>query len=101
MSEEITAMKTTAKRYDMLTHNTYQDLLFEFGCKFLELNVSDAKVRNVVMQENRFWKWWNLQYRLHDGKLNCNDANLYVRRKEEWLQSKLMLNKFYNYLIEQ
>jgi hypothetical protein len=99
LNEEISSLKQA--RADCmarfgLTEDEWDVAFFEYGCRLVEFHTEDEQLSREILQENRFWRWWKLQYLIHDKVIdrNCD----YFRRKGGWIKTAMIREQFMNAL---
>ncbi len=99
LQKEISSLKQARAdcmaRFGM-TEDEYDVAFFEYGCRLVEFHSEDEQLSREILQENRFWKWWKLQYLIHDKVVDKESD--YFRRKAGWIKSSLMKGMFMNHL---
>lgn len=91
--------------YGRLSFESHQDLMFEYGCRFIETNVRFRadQLRILTNTAFQFWPWWRLKWATDDeGLIKHNafeDHVSYPEMKAYMLTSPLLKDQLLNMLL--
>jgi hypothetical protein len=89
-----------------ITYQDWADILFETGCRFVEMNITHPHIRICLLQNQQlgFWDWW-LVLSLEDDESVLTYPEVasrasYIREKERLLNLREPVKKFDYFLIQ-
>lgn len=71
----------------VLNDQTYGDLQYNMGIRYLEAYLKDNEVRDVLAQSKVFWEWWVKHWTVRDAdflQMLGNVKATTVREKQGW-----------------
>ena len=87
-----------------ITYEQWAEILFEAGCRFVELKITQPSLQNELLKkpELKFWDWWYMQWIIDDEwildlKIRMNEEK-YRRQKQCFAALFVMEESFNDFL---